>query len=523
MYMTQGLHRAIQSRPNDIAVRGPGQSLTFGQLADRVARLAGALQQLGLKDGERVALLSLNAVRYIEYDLAVPWAGGVLNPVNTRWSPAEILYSFDDSGTAILIVDETFKALGPQLARDAATIRHVIYAGDGETPEGMLDYETLIAQSAPVPDAHRNGDDLAGIFYTGGTTGFPKGVMLSHNNLCICAMSSLALGRSGRDAVYLHVMPMFHLADFAVTTSLLLSGGSHVVLPGFSPQQTAETIAHERVNEIMLAPTLIQMLVDWIEQNPEASGKLDLTCLKRLTYGASPISQTLLRRAQATFPGIELFQGYGMTELSPVATTLGPEDHTEEAFQSGRMKSAGKPALCAQVKIVDPQDDELPRGQIGEIAVRGPHVMLGYWNKPEATAEALRNGWMHTGDMGYMDEAGYVYVVDRLKDMIISGGENVYSAEVENALASHPAVAQSAVIGIPSQKWGEAVHAVVVLKPGVTATAESIQAHCKERIAGYKCPRSVEFRDALPVSGVGKVLKTELRKPYWDKQARAVA
>ncbi|MCY1439431.1 Long-chain-fatty-acid--CoA ligase [compost metagenome] len=212
-----------------------------------------------------------------------------------------------------------------------------------------------------------------------------------------------------------------------------------------------------------------------------------------------------------------------MTELAPLASTLLPEHHSAECQASGRMYSAGLPAVCVEVRIVDPEDNEVPRGTVGEIVVRGPNMMMGYWNKPEATAEALRGGWMHTGDGGYMDEDGFVYVCDRIKDMIVSGGENIYSAEVETALASHPAVAQSAVIGIPSDKWGETVHAVIVLKPGTSATQEEIVAHCRERIAGYKCPRSLEFRDSLPLSSVGKVLKTDLRKPFWEGRKRGVA
>ncbi|MGO4155273.1 long-chain-fatty-acid--CoA ligase [Cupriavidus sp. YAF13] len=523
MYMTQGLHRSAQQRPNAVAVRFQDKTLTFAQLHDRVARLAGALRELGVKDGERVAMLSINSARYLEYDMAVPWAGGVLNPVNIRWSHAEMLYALNDSASLILIVDDTFKAAGEKLADEARTVRHLIYAGDAETPAGMLDFEQLIADANPIEDAWRHGDDLAGIFYTGGTTGFPKGVMLSHSNLGISALTQLTTGRCGADAVYLHAMPMFHLANFAAVNALFLSGGTHVVVPAFTAPTTLEAISCHRVSQLTLAPTMLQMLIDWIDQHPEERSRLDTSSLTRIGYGASPISQTLLRRAQQAFSGVDFTQSYGMTELSPLATMLGSEYHTEEAFISGKMRAAGKPFLCVEVKIVDESDKEVPRGTVGEIAVRGGNVMLGYWNQPEATAEAVRNGWMHTGDGGYMDEEGLVYVVDRIKDMIVSGGENIYSAEVENAIASHPAVGQCAVIGVPSERWGESVHAVIVPKPGTSATAEEIQAHCRERIAGYKCPRSVEFREALPHSSVGKILKNDLRKPYWEQHGRGVA
>lgn len=522
MYVTQGLHRSLQQQPNAIAVRMPGQSITFAQFGDRVARLAGALRQLGVRDGERVAMLSNNSVRYLEYDLAVPWAGGVLNPINTRWSQAEMLYALNDSDTTVLMVDDAFAATAARLAGAAKTLRHLVYAGDADTPAGMLGYEALIAANEPAEDAHRHGNDLAGIFYTGGTTGFPKGVMLSHNNVCISALAALMSGRCGKDAVFLHVMPMFHVANFAAVSSLFTSGGKHAMLPNFTPQTTLEAISRDRVTEISLAPTMLQMLLDWLGQHPQEAAKLELSSLQLIGYGASPISQALLRRAQQVFSRVKFAQGYGMTELS-VCAMLGPEYHTDEAYASGKMRAAGKPNLCTEVRIIDPLGREVPRGEVGEIAARGGNVMIGYWNRPEETAQALRDGWMHTGDSGYMDEEGLIYVVDRIKDMIVSGGENVYSAEVENAIASHPAVAMCAVIGVPHERWGESVHAVIVLKPGCDTSVKAIQEHCRARIARYKCPRSVEFRDALPLTSMGKILKIELRKPFWENRERGVA
>jgi long-chain acyl-CoA synthetase len=522
MYITQGLHRHLQARPDATAVRFEGRSITYAQLGDRVARLACVLQGLGVNSGDRVAMLSLNSQRYIEYYLGVPWADAVLNPVNIRWSAAEIIYSLDDSETTVLIVDDTFKALGSRIAAEAKTIRTVIYAGEGETPSGMLNYEALLEAAHPIEDARRCGDELLGIFYTGGTTGFPKGVMLSHSNVAFSAMATLNMGTYGADAVFLHVMPMFHLADFAAMTALFFSGGTHDVLPSFIPQTVLETIEQERISEILLAPTMIQMLLDCRDKHPQLAS-LELGSLTAIGYGASPITPVLLDRAREAFPAAGFFQGYGMTELAPMATSLSAEYHCQAHHDSGKMYSAGRPAICVEVRIVDVHDNEVPRGTVGEIIVRGPNVMLGYLNKPQETAEALRNGWMHTGDGGYMDEDGFIYVCDRLKDMIVSGGENIYSAEVETAIASHPAVAQIAAIGIPCSKWGETVHAVIVLKPGEAATGEDIIAHCRERIAGYKCPRSVEFRDALPLSSVGKVLKTELRKPFWGDRKRNIA
>ncbi|WP_136476379.1 long-chain-fatty-acid--CoA ligase [Pseudomonas sp. DG56-2] len=522
MYITQGLHRHLQARPHATAVRFAGRSITYAQLGERVARLASALQGLGVARGDRVAMLSLNSQRYIEYYLGVPWADAVLNPVNIRWSAAEIIYSLDDSQTSVLIVDETFLDLGRKVAAESKTLRTLIYAGEGEVPDGMLSYEDLLASSMPIEDARRGGDELLGIFYTGGTTGFPKGVMLSHSNVAFSAMATLNSGSYGANAVFLHVMPMFHLADFAAMTALFSSGGIHVVQPSFVPQKVLEAIDQERITEILLAPTMIQMLLDCRDKSEQAR-RLDLSSLACIGYGASPITPALLDRAQQAFPAAGFSQGYGMTELAPMATTLAPEYHCQAHHDSGKMYSAGRPAICVEVRIVDAQDNEVPRGTVGEIVVRGPNVMLGYLNKPQETAEALRNGWMHTGDGGYMDDDGFIYVCDRLKDMIVSGGENIYSAEVETAIASHPAVSQIAAIGIPCQKWGESVHAIIILKAGVTVSGEEIVAHCRERIAGYKCPRSVEFRDSLPLSSVGKVLKNELRKAFWEGHQRNIA
>jgi Acyl-CoA synthetases (AMP-forming)/AMP-acid ligases II len=423
MYITQALHRHIQQRPSAIAIREQGRSCTFAELGQRVARLAGALQRLGLERDDCVAMLSRNSARYIEYALAVPWADGVLNPVNTRWSLAEVVYSLKDSQSRYLIVDDTFKDMGAQILDQVPGLRQVIYAGEGETPAGMLGYESLIAAAEPIEDVRRSGDDLLGIFYTGGTTGFPKGVMITQNNQAFAAMCPLNAGLFGSKAVYLHVMPMFHLADFTALCALLASGGTHVVLGGFVPELALRTIAAEQVSELMLAPTMIQMLLDARDANPELAG-LDMSSIQDIVYGASPISPALLDRACAAFPSAGFTQGYGMTELTTAGTTLAPQFHAVEHQVSGRMYSAGRASSCVEVRIVDEEDRELPRGAVGEIVVRGPAVMKGYWNQPEATAQALRNGWMHTGDGGYMDEEGFVFIVDRLKDMIVSGGEN---------------------------------------------------------------------------------------------------
>jgi acyl-CoA synthetase (AMP-forming)/AMP-acid ligase II len=306
---------------------------------------------------------------------------------------------------------------------------------------------------------------------------------------------------------------MFHVADLAFWTELVVRGDRHVIIPGFEPLAVLGAIAEHGVTDLFLVPTMVQMLVD----HPRID-EFDLSGVERLAYAGSPMPEALLDRAMKALPNARFVSAYGMTELSPIATVLGPADHEDRAHR----RSVGRAAPHAEVRIVGPDDAELPRGQAGEIVVRGSHVMLGYWNRPAETAEALRGGWMHTGDGGYMDDDGYLHLTDRLKDMIITGGENVYSAEVENVLAQHPAVAMAAVIAVPDDIWGERVHAVVVPAGGQAVTLDELTAFCKERIAGYKTPRSLELVETLPLSGAGKVLKRELRRPYWEGQERAV-
>ncbi|PWR18346.1 acyl-CoA synthetase [Zavarzinia compransoris] len=519
MYITQPLHRAVQQHPDKVALRCGRRSQTFRSMADRVARLAGALQALGMAPGDRVAMLALNSDRYFEYMIAVPWGGGVINPCNIRWSAAELLYSLEDSGSRLLLVDDAFAAVARRLQEDSSQPLTVIYAGDGAVPAGMLGYEALIAGAQPVPDAVRRGDDLFGLFYTGGTTGQPKGVMISHGGMYASLLSMLAEGMAPRDGVYLHAAPMFHVADIGMSGIQWLRGNTQCFIGSFTPQGVVEAIERDRATHVLLVPTMIQMLVD----HPAMREGRDLSSLRCIVYGASPIAEPVLDRAMAVLPGVEFVQAYGMTELSPLATICPAEFHTVEGRRRGKLRSAGRASFCTEIRIVNAEGREVPRGTVGEVAVRGPNVMKGYWNNPDLTAATVRDGWMHTGDGAYMDDDGFIFIVDRVKDMIISGGENVYSAEVENVVAQHPAVAAGAVIGIPSAEWGESVHAVVVLKPGAALTGEDLIRFCKDRIAGYKCPRSVDIVAELPLSGAGKVLKTALRAPYWKDRESQVA
>ncbi|MHA7306464.1 acyl-CoA synthetase [Arthrobacter sp. TMN-49] len=505
MYLTQGLHRSLQANPHTTATIFKDRVRTYAEHAQRIACLAGALQELGVAAGDRVAMLSLNSDRFAEYLVAVPWAGGALNPVNIRWSPAEIAYSLHDSQTRVLLIDDAFVPMAPALLEKTAGLTTLIHCGDGPTPEGMFSYEELVAGTEPVEDAYRGGDDLAGIFYTGGTTGFPKGVMLSHTNLISSGLGTVASGgllKAG--AVLLHAAPMFHLADLAAWCGLTILGGTHVMVPFFEPVAVLSAIQQHKPTDVLLVPTMIQILVD----HPEAAN-YDLSSLARMLYGGSAISDGVLNRTKECFPGLRLTQAYGQTEASPVITLLLPGDH-----RGASMRSAGRAAPHSQVAIFDLDGHEVPVGEVGEICAKGAHVMAGYWNKPEQSAEALRGGWLHTGDLGSVDAEGFVYVVDRLKDMIINGGENVYSVEVENALSKHPAVASAAVIGVPDENYGERVHAVVVFAASHTATEAELADFCKAHIARYKVPRSFEFPEALPMSGAGKILKRTLRDSY---------
>jgi long-chain acyl-CoA synthetase len=509
IYLTQFLTRAAHQRPEAIATVFGGRRQTYRTLIDRVARLAAALRARGVAKGDRVGILSLNSDRYIEAFQAIFWAGAAVNPANTRWSARELAYSFNDSGTAVLLIDDAHLPLLPAIQAEAPGLRTVIYMGDGAVPDGLDGMETLVAGHAPMADAMAGDGDLAAVFYTGGTTGFPKGVMLSHQSMVGGMLNRMALGFPV-GPVYLHAAPVFHLAGALGIFWQLMAGGTHVLIPSFTPRAFMEAVQAEGVTDTLLVPTMIQMILD----APDRPA-YDMSSLRFVIYGASPIGEGLLDRVLDMWPAVSMMQGYGMTECAGPVTYLPPDFHTPEGRQRKKLRSAGRAGAMAEVKIVNPQREELPRGEVGEIAIRGMANMLGYWNKPEESAQTQQDGWIFSGDGAYMDEEGFVFIVDRVKDMIVSGGENVYSAEVESALSRHPAVAMCAVIGIPSERWGEQVHAVVVRRPSGEASEAGLIQHCKDLIANYKCPRSIEFRDALPLSGAGKILKAELRRPFW--------
>lgn len=466
-----------------------------------------------------MAYLGLNSDRYLDFFLAVPWAGGVFVPVNVRLAPAEVVDWLSDSGSEVLFIDDAFAPMLPAIAPEVPSLRQVIFTGEREAPAGALAHDALIEASDPIDARDRGGDEVAGLFYTGGTTGRSKGVMLTHANLLVNALQVLPPLGITRQTRYLHAAPMFHIANGCGMLGALAEGASHVVVDRFTPAGVAECIQRHGVTHTLLVPTMIGMLV-----NDPAARQYDLRSLQRLLYGGSPVTESVLVAVQEMLPTVGLIQAYGQTEAGPVITLLGTERHVFDGPLAGKTRSGGEPALGVDVAILDPDGRELPRGEIGEICARGDNVMAGYWERPEQTAAALADGWLHTGDAGYMDDDGYVFVVDRVKDMVVTGGENVYTAEVENAIADHPAVLECAVIGIPSEEWGEQVHAIVAVRDGEQLDEAALIVHCRDRIAGFKCPRSVEFREAeLPRSGAGKILKTELRKPYWQGRERSVA
>ena len=517
MHLTQGLHRAAQIKPDAVATIFGERRRTWREVRDRVARLAAGLVALGLKPGDRIAPIALNSDRYIELYYAVWWTGGVIVPGNTRWALAEHIYALNDSGAELLLLDDTFTALAAPIAK-ACPIRATLYLGDGPAPAGAVDVEALIAATPPMVDACGRDDELAALFYTGGTTGRSKGVMLSHRSLISSFLCASATSPGRDDQVILHSPPMFHLADAAMIIGTTMMGGAHVVVPSFSPEAVARAIEAEQITDLILVPTMLGMMREYA-----AANRVNLLSVRKVTYGASPISETLLNQAMEMFPNAEFSQAYGQTELSPVATILTPKFHRPMPDGKSYLRSAGRPAVGIDVMIAGEDLSERPRGDVGEILVRSDGAMLGYWNQPELTRQTLVDGWVRTGDAGYMDEDGFVFLVDRVKDMIVSGGENVYSAEVENALSAHASVVECAVIGVPDERWGERVHAIVRLKADATVSADEIAAHCHTLIAGFKCPRSVEFQtDPLPLSGAGKILKTELRKGYWGAEGRRI-
>jgi acyl-CoA synthetase (AMP-forming)/AMP-acid ligase II len=383
MAITACVKRNVQQNRTGCAAMFGSRRRSWGEFQEHVARFAGGLKSLGLETGDRVAILALNSDRYLEYYIAVPWAGCVVVPLNTRWTVGEIVYALNDSNASLLLVDDRFLDMAERIAAEAKGLRAIIHIGDGEAAANMVAYEQLVRRSDPVADAARDGEDLAGIFYTGGTTGFSKGVMLPYRGLWASAMAGLRVHGIDRDSICLHTAPMFHLADFALIVGTLLAGATHAIVPTFEPELALSAIESYRVTHVLLIPTMIRMLVT----HPKVV-ESDLSSLRLVFYGGSPIPEAVLIEAMRVLPDCRFTQAYGMTELSPIATMLTPDYHVLQGEKAGKLASAGQAATCCEVEIVDPGGVEVPRGVVGEVRVRGPNVMLGYWNKPEETAAA---------------------------------------------------------------------------------------------------------------------------------------
>jgi long-chain acyl-CoA synthetase len=492
------------------AVLDGDYTATFGEHADRVLRLADGMRgELGIGPGDRFAVMALNSHHYLELYHAGFLGAGVINPLNLRLAPKELEFILEDSGSGVVFVDAFFAPVIDKV-RAATGVEKVVLIGGGDVPHDIV-IEDLVEAGKPVVPDEPGEEDPVILMYTGGTTGLPKGVLID-NRAAMLHMYKIGSRYSfTEEYVYLHQTPMFHAASFGGILVIAAIGAANTFVPLFNPGQVLDVVERHKVSCTTMVPTMIQMLLDHPEFRP---GRM--ATMRVLTYGASPMPTALLERLLGMFPDLDIYQGYGMTENCGLLTLLGPAEHRRGG---ALLKSAGRPVPGSVVSIQDPEGNILPAGETGEVCARGGNYMTEYWHRPEETDAAFAGGWYHTGDAGYLDEDGFLYLVDRVKDMIVTGGENVYSAEVENALGAHPAVKQVAVIGIPDEKWGEAVHAIVVLVGDAQVTADELKAWTRERIAGYKVPKSIEFRDEdLPLSGTMKILKRELRAPYWEKK-----
>jgi long-chain acyl-CoA synthetase len=518
------VRRALKVHHDREAVVDGDVRMTYGEWVPKALGLPAGLRALGLNDGDVVALAALNSWRHLTCWAGIPAGGLVLNNLNYRLAPAELVFILNDSEAKVLIVDAAYVELARTLLAECPTLEHLVYASEGATPDGFLSFDSLL-DNAPVADEilDRIGDHtVAAISYTGGTTGLPKGVLQTHTNLLANAKHMQYTYAFVSSDSYLHAAPMFHAADASCTFGVTWTGARHLVLQAWDPSKYCDIVEQERMTITLLVPTMINSLV-----NMPGVEERNLSSWRLLGYGASPMPAELQRKAMSLLP-CGFIQLYGMTEASPLLTCCSAEDHARAAAgepgYTARLQSAGAPVPGVECEVRREDGTLADIGEPGEIYARGPNIMLGYLKRPEETAKALLpGGWYRTGDVAYADDHGYLYIVDRAKDMIISGGENIYTTEVENAIYAHVTVLEAAVFGIPHETWGEMVHAEVVLKPGTKVTAEELIIHCRTLIGGYKVPRSINVRaDALPKSGAGKILKRELRDPFWEGKDRAV-
>ena len=496
------------------AIRDSEGHFDWTTYLERIARAAGMLRALGLAPGNRFAILSRNSVRYAELLYAAYWLGAVPVPLNFRLAPAELVLLLEDADCRLLAIEDGFTGLLAQPPLDAWRSR--AFRLGPAAPEdaaatlpsyGALPGYDALRDAARAIEAHNPAeDDNAILLYTGGTTGRGKGVRITHRNI-VSNAQQLARTMSVKSAdSYLHVSPMFHSTDLKATAVSML-GGSHVYLPEFSPHGVLEAIERYRITIGSLVPTMIMRILQ-----DAAFGWFNIQSLRLISYGTSPMSAACIRRTMEGFPGVDMQQVYGLTETSPVLSILDEVDHRRAlAGRADLLHAAGRPLPGVELRILDDAGNAVAEGGSGEIVIRGPQLAAGYHNRPRETAEVFRDGWFHTGDVGRVDAEGYLFVLDRKKDMVVTGGENVYTSEVEAAIYAHPGVHEVAVIGLPDERFGEALCAVIVPAPGCSLTPEEIIEHCRAHIGGYKIPRRIEFVAALPKSAMGKVLKQNLR------------
>lgn len=496
------LRRAVQVAAGDTAVIHDGVSHSYAEFNRRCGQLVAVLRELGIQRGDRVAILANNCNQYLETYVGVPAGGMVVVPLNTRHAQPELEYALKDSGARVLLTDRDPGTL-------AAVVDHVISIPDA--------YESHLAHAEPARLGEGVSEtDLAGLFYTGGTTGLSKGVMLTHRNLIANTFNWLVCSPHDSSDRTLIMAPLFHAAGSNGVLGAIWNGGCQVTLGVFEPAAALDLIETHAITETLGVPTMLAAIAEEQHARPRKTDSLRL-----IAHGGSPIATEVIRRTMSAFPTASMMEVYGATELSPLATVLVGE---EKLVDDSRARSCGQALIGNEIRILNPEGAEVDVGEVGEVVVRGPNVMEGYWNKAEQTDAVLKDGCYWTGDLGYMDGRGYLFLVDRSKDMIVSGGENVYCTEVEEVLYQHPAVLEAAAFGVPDEKWGEAVHAVVVPREEfVDVDPAEIIDFCREHIAGYKVPKAIDIRtEPLPKSGPGKVLKRELRAPFWEGQERSV-
>jgi fatty-acyl-CoA synthase len=518
------LRYAGEQFAGDLAIVCGDQRFSYAQFADRAARLAGALQAEGVRSGDRVAFLSTNCHRLLEAYYGVLEADCVLLPLNIRLAPVELTYVLNDSGARFLFVEQALLPLAQAFRRDVPGIER-IYVLDGAPQADWLSphsYEDLIAAAAPHHRDLMTVDEnaLAELFYTSGTSDSPRGVMLTHRNIYLHALLVIASGRTSRDVagntscetVTLHTIPLFHANGWGAAHTVTLVGGTHVMVHQFVPAEVLRLIDQEKVTNCALVPTMATALVHCVERE-----KYDLSTLRCVMIGGAASAPTLVRDVEEKLGG-RCISGYGLTETSPVLTVSSIKKGVscDDESRHHKRARAGHAIPGVEVRVIDADNHDVPRDgeTIGEVVARGDVVMDGYWNRPADSEKAMEGGWFHTGDLATVDEDHYVLIVDRKKDIIISGGENISSLEVEKVLVAHSAVYEAVVIPIPHEKWGEVPKALVVRKPGMQVTGQELMEFCRTRLAHYKCPQSVDFLDSFPKTGTGKILKRELRKLY---------